>query len=54
MVMTYRVDFSPEALNDLNSLDKKVAQCTLDRIKWLSAHIEDESYFFKNFVFCFR
>ena len=41
MVMTYRVDFSPEALNDLISLDKKVAQRVLDRIKWLSQHIED-------------
>lgn len=41
MVMTYRVDFSPEALDDLAGLDKKVAQRALDRIKWLSEHIED-------------
>jgi mRNA interferase RelE/StbE len=44
VVIIYHVDFSPESLNDLNRLDKKLAQRTLDRIKWLSQHVEEVNH----------
>lgn len=39
--MKYSVDFSREAAASLSRLDKQIAQRILDRIKWLSLHIED-------------
>ncbi|MBI4288863.1 MAG: type II toxin-antitoxin system RelE/ParE family toxin [Chloroflexi bacterium] len=44
MVTTYRVDFSPEAETSLGRLDKQIAQRVLDRIKWLSLHVEDVNH----------
>ncbi len=44
MVINYNVDFSREALTSLSRLDKQVAQRILDRIKWLSLHIEDVNH----------
>jgi mRNA interferase RelE/StbE len=41
MVKTYKVYFSQEAEASLSRLDKKIAQRILDRIKWLSLHIEN-------------
>jgi mRNA interferase RelE/StbE len=42
--MEYKVDFSREAVTNLRRLDKQVAQRILDRIKWLSFHIEDVNH----------
>ncbi len=42
--MNYDVDFSPEAATSLSRLDKQIAQRVLDRIKWLSFHIEDVNH----------
>jgi len=42
--MKYTVDFSREAVASLNRLDKQIAQRVLDRIKWLSLHIEDVNH----------
>jgi mRNA interferase RelE/StbE len=42
--MNYNVEFSREALTSLSRLDKQVAQRVLDRIKWLSTHIEDVNH----------
>ena len=44
MVKTYHVDFSPEAETSLSRLDKQIAQRVLDRIKWLSLHVEDVNH----------
>jgi mRNA interferase RelE/StbE len=44
MVNHYQVFFSPEAESGLGHLDKQVAQRILDRIKWLSQHIEDVNH----------
>jgi mRNA interferase RelE/StbE len=41
MVKSFKVYFSPEAEISLGHLDKQIAQRTLDRIKWLSQHVED-------------
>ncbi len=41
MVKSFKVYFSLEAEISLGRLDKQMAQRTLDRIKWLSQHIED-------------
>ena len=38
---SYKVYFSQEAEASLGLLDKQAAQRILDRIKWLSLHIED-------------
>jgi mRNA interferase RelE/StbE len=40
-VTVYQVYFSSEAETSLSHLDKAVAQRILDRIKWLSLHIDD-------------
>ena len=40
----YNVDFSREAVTSLSRLDKQVAQRVLDRIKWLSLHIDDVNH----------
>ncbi len=42
--MNYSVDFSREAVTSLSRLDKQTAQRVLDRIKWLSSHIEDVNH----------
>lgn len=42
--MKYNVEFSRESLTSLSRLDKQVAQRVLDRIKWLSLHIEDVNH----------
>ena len=42
--MNYGVEFSREALTSLSRLDKQVAQRILNRIKWLSLHIEDVNH----------
>ncbi len=42
--MNYDVEFSREALTGLSRLDKQIAQRVLDRIKWLSLHIEDVNH----------
>ena len=44
MVKTYQVNFSHEAESSLGRLDKQIAQRILDRIKWLSEHVEDVNY----------
>lgn len=44
MVTTYYVDFSLEAETSLSSLDKQIAQRILDRIRWLSLHVEDVNH----------
>ena len=44
MVKTYHVDFSPEAETSLSRLDKQIAQRVMDRIKWLSLHVEDVNH----------
>ena len=40
----YRVEFSREALASLTLLDKQIAQRVLDRVKWLSFHINDVNH----------
>ena len=42
--MAYRVVFSKEAEINLSHLDRQVAQRVLDRVKWLSQHIEDVNH----------
>ena len=42
--MNYDVEFSQEASTSLSRLDNQVAQRVLDRIKWLSLHIEDVNH----------
>ena len=42
--MKYNVEFSREALRSLSRLDKQIAQQVLDRIKWLSLHIDDVNH----------
>jgi len=44
MVKPYKVYFSTEAEASLRQLDKQVSQRVLDRIKWLSLHVEDISH----------
>lgn len=44
MAITYDVDFSREAMRSLSRLHKQVAQQVLDRINWLSIHIERVSH----------
>jgi len=44
MVITYRVIFSLDATNSLGNLDKQIAQRILDRIKWLSLHIDNVNH----------
>jgi len=41
MGMTYQVDFMPKAVEDINRLDKAIAQRTLTRIRWLSENFDD-------------
>lgn len=41
---TFKVYFSQEAESSLSHLDKQIAQRILDRIKWLSQHIEDVNH----------
>ena len=43
-MVNYYVDFSREAESSLGRLDKQIAQRILDRIKWLSLHIEDVNH----------
>lgn len=43
-MVTYYVDFSPEAETSLSRLDKQMAQRVLDRIRWLSLHVEDVNH----------
>jgi len=43
-VKTYKVYFSPEAEDSLGRLDKQVAQRVLNRIRWLSQHIENVNH----------
>ena len=40
----YKVDFSQTAVAGLSRLDKQIAQRILDRIKWLSLHIDDVNH----------
>ncbi len=40
----YNVDFIREAVTGLSRIDKQVAQRVLDRIKWLSLHIDDVNH----------
>lgn len=42
--MKYGVAFSREAATGLSRLDKQIAQRILDRIKWLSSHIQDVNH----------
>ncbi|HAV10806.1 MAG TPA: type II toxin-antitoxin system mRNA interferase toxin, RelE/StbE family, partial [Dehalococcoidia bacterium] len=42
--MNYNVELSQEALRSLSRLDKQIAQQVLDRIKWLSFHIDDVNH----------
>ncbi len=39
--MPYRVELRPEALDDLEKIDRVVAQRILDKIKWLSEYFEE-------------
>ena len=39
--MTYQVDFMPKAVEDINRLDKAIAQRTLTRIRWLSENFDN-------------
>ena len=41
MVAAYRVEFSPEALSDLEKLDRVITQRILRKIKWLSQNFDD-------------
>lgn len=43
-MVAYNVVFSQEGLTSLSQLDKQIAQRILDRIKWLSFHIEDVNH----------
>jgi mRNA interferase RelE/StbE len=38
--MPYRVEFKPEAVDDLRHLDKAVAQRIFRRLKWLSKNFD--------------
>ncbi len=38
--MAYAVEFSPEAIRDLDSLGKPVAQRILRKVRWLSENFE--------------
>jgi mRNA interferase RelE/StbE len=44
MVIRFQVFFSAEAESSLRRLDKQVAQRVLERIKWLSQHVDDVSH----------
>ncbi len=41
--MTYQVDFMPKAVEDINRLDKAIAQRTLTRIRWLSENFDNRT-----------
>jgi len=43
-VVKYDVNFSQEAIAGLSRQDKQTAQRILDRINWLSLHIEDVNH----------
>jgi len=36
----YRVDFTPQALEDISKLDKPVAERVLRKIEWLSHNLD--------------
>ena len=38
--MTYQIEFVPQAVEDLNRLDKVITQRLLRRIKWLSENFD--------------
>lgn len=38
--MIYRVDFTPQALEDISKLDKPVAERVLRKIEWLSHNLD--------------
>lgn len=38
--MSYRVEFKPEAVDDLRHLDKTVAQRILERLRWFSDNFD--------------
>jgi mRNA interferase RelE/StbE len=42
--MKYTVSLSREAFSSLSALDKSIAQRILDRISWLSLHVEDVNH----------
>jgi mRNA interferase RelE/StbE len=42
--MNYTVSLSREAFTSLSRLDKQIAQHILDRIKWLSLHINEVNH----------
>lgn len=44
MVKTYNVEFNLEAEAELGHLNKPVAQRILNRIKWLSQHVENVNH----------
>jgi mRNA interferase RelE/StbE len=44
VVKAYIVYFSQDAESSLGHLDKQVAQRILDRVKWLSVHVEDVNH----------
>lgn len=39
--MAYLVEFRPEALDDLEKIDRVVAQRILDKMKWFSENFEE-------------
>ena len=40
MVKKYRVEFTPNAISDLKSIDRVVAQRIFNKIRWLSENFE--------------
>ena len=38
--MTFRVDFTPQALEDIAKLDKAVAERVIKKIDWLSLNLD--------------
>jgi len=38
--MSYRVEFKPEAVDDLRHLDKTVAQRIFRRLRWISENFD--------------
>ncbi len=44
MVKAYQIRFSRMAQDRLGQLDKPLAQRILDRVKWLSQHVEDVNH----------
>ena len=40
MVKRYWVEFSPNAIGDLNSIDRVIAQRIFNKIRWLSENFE--------------